>query len=756
MGSEGLMHLIKGWRKAVGYSSIFAAVPAFITGNSQDVRAEEGIHDSQTASRERGNLPRRRTIKPKFLGSGQNFANSRGTAASNLLTNGSDNCFGTPIPSGTYTTASPYVDNGDTTGANNTVGALGYYYYWYYYVSFYGAEGPDRIYSFTVNSLGAEPKITVTTTSPTYRPLIYVSNVCPDGVGNALYPYQYVTFDNSRWGGDSDNTAEVTLNSLEPGRPYYFFVDSEVTNDSGAYTLTLKDMQITTTRTNYALASNGGVASASSEYSGAFPASGTNNGDRKGANLASGGVWQDASDNTYPDWLQIEFNAERMIDEIDVFTVQDNWPNPSEPNESMLSTMWGITAFDVQYWNGSEWVAAPNGSITNNNKVWTKVTFPEVSTSKVRVSVNNSINGVYGSYSRIAEVEAWGGGSSPTPTPNPNPTPVSRTNFALASNGGAASASSEYSGSFPASGTNNGDRKGGNLGSGGVWQDATDNTYPDWLQILFNGEKPIDEIDVFTVQDNWPNPSEPNENMLSTMWGVTDFDVQYWNGSDWVTVPNGSITNNNKVWTKVIFPLISTTSVRVRVNNSISGQWGSYSRLAEVEAWSGANSPPATPTPAPKENVALASKGAVASASSQYEFFPPSATNNGDRKGLNWATGGIWNDLSPNAYPDFLQINFGGTKTIDEIDVFAVQDNYQNPLEPTLATTFTQYGVTAFDVQYWNGSAWVTVSGGSVTGNNKVWTRFTFPALNTSSIRVQINNGLQSYSRLVEVEAWGN
>jgi len=65
-----------------------------------------------------------------------------------------------------------------------------------------------------------------------------------------------------------------------------------------------------------------------------------------------------------------------------------------------------------------------------------------------------------------------------------------------------------------------------------------------------------------------------------------------------------------------------------------------------------------------------------------------------------------------------------------------LQDNYSNPSEPTEAMTFSLYGVTAFDVQYWNGSSWVTVPGGSVTGNNKVWRKFTFTAITTSKIRV--------------------
>src|SRR6185436_7346161 len=115
-----------------------------------------------------------------------------------------------------------------------------------------------------------------------------------------------------------------------------------------------------------------------------------------------------------------------------------------------------------------------------------------------------------------------------------------------------------------------------------------------------------------------------------------------------------------------------------------------------------------------------------------------------------------WNDSAPtNTFPDWLQIDFNGSKTIDEVDVFTTQDNWQNPSEPTEVMTFSSYGLTGFNVQYWNGSSWVTVPGGSVIGNNKVWRKFTFAAITTTKIRVLCNASVDGYSRLTEVEAWG-
>jgi hypothetical protein len=145
----------------------------------------------------------------------------------------------------------------------------------------------------------------------------------------------------------------------------------------------------------------------------------------------------------------------------------------------------------------------------------------------------------------------------------------------------------------------------------------------------------------------------------------------------------------------------------------------------------------------------------VATASSTHSAgYLAGAVNNGDRKGVNWGTGGGWNDASLSAFPDWVQINLNGSKSIREIVVFTIQDDFANPAEPTDAMTFAQYGVTAFDVQYWDGSAWVAVPGGGVTGNNRVKRTFTFAPLTTDRVRVLVNNALAGYSRLVEVEVY--
>ncbi|HEY0657198.1 MAG TPA: hypothetical protein VGD05_01930, partial [Pyrinomonadaceae bacterium] len=101
-----------------------------------------------------------------------------------------------------------------------------------------------------------------------------------------------------------------------------------------------------------------------------------------------------------------------------------------------------------------------------------------------------------------------------------------------------------------------------------------------------------------------------------------------------------------------------------------------------------------------------------------------------------------------------LQVDFAGSKTINEINVYAVTDDFTNPTNPTEQTTFSFYGITDFVVEYWNGSNWAAVSGGVVSNNNKVIAKLLFTPVTTTKIRVVVGNAQSNYSRIVELEAW--
>lgn len=167
-------------------------------------------------------------------------------------------------------------------------------------------------------------------------------------------------------------------------------------------------------------------------------------------------------------------------------------------------------------------------------------------------------------------------------TPCAAPTVAVRSNVALASNGSTATASSSHSsGTYPVSSTIDGESIGNNWGNNGGWNDGTRAAYPDWVEIAFPAAQTIDEINVITLQNNWQNAlTRPDQNTLASGEGILDFDVQYWNGQQWVTIPGGNVTGNDKALRQFLFTAITTTKIRVFVNNSRNN----WSRLVEVEA----------------------------------------------------------------------------------------------------------------------------------------------------------------------------
>jgi endonuclease G len=157
-------------------------------------------------------------------------------------------------------------------------------------------------------------------------------------------------------------------------------------------------------------------------------------------------------------------------------------------------------------------------------------------------------------------------------------------------------------------------------------------------------------------------------------------------------------------------------------------------------------------------NVAAASYGATASASSQFNSsYATAGAIDGNHTGAGWGTGVGWNDATAGIYPDSLIVNLGVIQQISEIDVYSLQDNYTNPVEPTAAMTFTQYGLTDFQVQTPDGvGGWVDMPDGYVIANNLVKKRIIFQSpIATSQIRILVNSSADGvYSRVVEVEAF--
>lgn len=157
-------------------------------------------------------------------------------------------------------------------------------------------------------------------------------------------------------------------------------------------------------RFNAALADNGGIATASSEFSHFFPASSANNGDRKGHFWGNCGGWRSSALSGQGEWLQIRFMQDQLIDRIDVFTLQDDFEGKSAiPNEHMEATQFGIRDYEVQYYVGAEWKTVPGGEVKDNRFVWRTFRFPPTLTDRIRVVATRGAD----DSARIVELEAW-------------------------------------------------------------------------------------------------------------------------------------------------------------------------------------------------------------------------------------------------------------------------------------------------------------------------------------------------------------
>jgi hypothetical protein len=234
--------VLKRWRQRIGYCSILAAIPA--TGLSSHVSEarSDGMKKPNVSVAERvAKRPPRLNMSfstPALLKRQSDFRLPHQNPS--FVSN--DDCPGRAIPGATYTAAAPYIDTGDTRGANDTVNHLVYYYYYSF-----DAAGPDHIYSFTLTNRGANPQIQVSAISGTYKPLIYISTSdsmpCPAGTGNSLFswwpPVQAAP-------GGTATISSDSMNFLPLNVPIYLFIDSPV-NDatgSGTYSIRMQDVTI--------------------------------------------------------------------------------------------------------------------------------------------------------------------------------------------------------------------------------------------------------------------------------------------------------------------------------------------------------------------------------------------------------------------------------------------------------------------------------------------------------------------------------
>jgi uncharacterized protein DUF4214 len=237
--------MLKQWRQKLGYCSIFAAIPAVLATHVYEARSDEvkrtEANVAGKGARRHANL-NKSISNPTLLKRQSEFRlpHQKSNFAMLAPFAGKDDCPGFTIPQGSYTAANPFVDSGDTTGANNTV------FLFYIYPFPWSSFGPDHVYSFTLTGRGPNPRIEVSTTSNSYKPLIYVleggfSEACPAGTGKEVYNTLLAA------GALPNGTATIDtqmMNYLPLNVPLHLFIDGDRDPASGPYTIRIQDVQI--------------------------------------------------------------------------------------------------------------------------------------------------------------------------------------------------------------------------------------------------------------------------------------------------------------------------------------------------------------------------------------------------------------------------------------------------------------------------------------------------------------------------------
>jgi hypothetical protein len=230
------------------YFSIFAAIPAILASQVADARSDDTTTPEPNSAGKAARFFKRLNLSASNRQllrrqSGFLLPHQKGNLALLAAVAGNDDCPGFRVPGGTYTVAAPFVNSGDTTGANNTVNRVRYYYYYSF-----DAFGPDHIYSFTLTSRGQTPQIQVSTSSASYKPLIYVlyggiNGACPAGTGNTNV--SALVSSTAPPGGTAFLSVDQ-MRYLPLNVPLHLFVDSFQNDASGAgpYTFRMQDVTI--------------------------------------------------------------------------------------------------------------------------------------------------------------------------------------------------------------------------------------------------------------------------------------------------------------------------------------------------------------------------------------------------------------------------------------------------------------------------------------------------------------------------------
>jgi hypothetical protein len=255
------------------------------------------------------------------------------------------------------------------------------------------------------------------------------------------------------------------------------------------------------------------------------------------------------------DWCMVDFGIRRPIHTIKL-NVLDDGDKVTAPQQ-----------FDLEYWNGTAWMGLPGQTRTPAKPTGhqaNSITFPKLSTDKVRAVFTHSQNGRTG----LTEFEVWGNATLPVA-----PAPPPAGNLALNTSGKPfPKASASYTSRFDAVAEVNDGIMNFNPTPHNRWTTYESPNATDWLAIDFGGIQDVGRLELAIYDDH------------GGVQAPARYDVQYWDGTGWREVAAARKTPEQPAGgqlNEVVFEPVKTARVRVVFTHRDRARSG----LTEILVW---------------------------------------------------------------------------------------------------------------------------------------------------------------------------
>lgn len=142
------------------------------------------------------------------------------------------------------------------------------------------------------------------------------------------------------------------------------------------------------TLTNFALASNGSIATASSSFDANHTAQNAINGVKhtNGNWSLPGGSWTSLGNpNAAAESLTVDFGTVRQISRVVIHTLTGNGDYSVEATDATMANQFGNANFTIEYYDGAKWTQI--AAVTGNDKARRQFDFTAVSATKIRATI---------------------------------------------------------------------------------------------------------------------------------------------------------------------------------------------------------------------------------------------------------------------------------------------------------------------------------------------------------------------------------